>query len=64
MRCQVFGSPSRRLERKAAGDIDKRIEPAELRRDGVDGFFGLGRIRKIDAAEFDPIGVAAICDAP
>ena len=44
-----------RLEGKAAGDVDQRIEPAEMRRDGVDGFFGLGRIGEIDAAEFDPI---------
>jgi hypothetical protein len=35
-----------RLVRKTAGDIDQRIEPAEVRRDGVDGFLGLGRVRR------------------
>jgi hypothetical protein len=43
------------LERKAAGDVDERIEPAEMRRRGVDRLFCLGRIGQIDAAEFDPI---------
>ena len=56
----AFGN---RLERKAAGDIDQRIEPAEMRRGGVDGLFGLGRIGEIDAAEFNPVGRRPeICD--
>ena len=45
-----------RLERKAAGDIDQRIQLAEMRRDGVDGLLGLRGVGKIDAAEFDAVG--------
>jgi hypothetical protein len=44
-----------RLERKAAGDIDQRIEPAEMRRGRIDRLLGLRRIGQIDAAEFDAI---------
>jgi len=44
-----------RLERKAAGDIDQRMDRAEMRRDSVDGLFGLNRVGKIDAADIDPI---------
>jgi hypothetical protein len=44
-----------RLECKAAGDIDQRIDLAEMQSDGVDGLFGLRRIRQVDAAELDPV---------
>jgi hypothetical protein len=31
------------------------MDGAEMRRDGVDGFFGLGCIGEIDAADVDPL---------
>ncbi len=44
-----------RLEGEAAGDVDQRIELAEMRRGGVDGLPGLGGIGEVDAAEFEQI---------
>src|SRR5262249_25479402 len=44
------------LEGEAAGDIDQRIEPAEMRCGCVDRLLGRSRVRKIDAAELDPLG--------
>ena len=44
-----------RLEGEAAGDVDQRIELAEMRRGGIDCFPGLGRIGQVDAAEFEQI---------
>ena len=45
-----------RLEGKAAGDIDERIDLAEMRRGGIDRLFGLRAVGEVDAAEFDPLG--------
>src|SRR6266702_3498431 len=45
-----------RLKGKAAGDVDQRIELAEMRGRLVDRLLGLGRIGQIDAAEFNPLG--------
>ena len=44
-----------RLEGEAAGDVDQRVEPAEMRRRGLDRLFRLRGIREIDAAELDPL---------
>ena len=40
---------------KAAGNVDERVEPAEMRRRGVDRRLGLRRVGQIDAAEFDSV---------
>ena len=44
-----------RLEGEAAGDVDQRIELAEMRRRGINCFPGMGRIGQIDAAEFKQV---------
>ena len=43
------------LEGKAAGNVDQRIELAEMRGGGVDRLPGLRGIGQVDAAEFDPL---------
>ena len=44
------------FERKRAGDIDEDVEPAEMRRDRVDGLLGLRRVGQIDAAKLHALG--------
>ena len=44
-----------RLECKAAGDIDQRVQLAKMRRGGIDRLFGLRRVREVDAADLDPV---------
>ena len=56
IRCQVLGSPSATVsKRKAAGDVDQRVELAEMRCRGIDRLLGLGRVGQVDAAEFEQI---------
>ena len=44
------------LEGKSAGNIDQRVDRAEMSGGGIDRFFRLCCISQIDAAEFDPLG--------
>ena len=44
------------LEGKPAGDIDQRVDRAEMSGGGIDRRFRLCCISQIDAAEFDPLG--------
>src|SRR6516164_621915 len=44
------------LERKSAGNIDQRVDSAEMSGGGVDRFFRLCCISQVDAAELDPFG--------
>ena len=39
------------FERKRAGDIEEHVEPAETRRDRVDGLFSLRGVGEIDATQ-------------
>ena len=56
MRCQVFGiAVGDRLEGEAAGDVDQRVQPAEMRADGIDRLSGLGGVGEVDAAELEPV---------
>src|SRR5258708_4808412 len=41
---------------KSAGNIDQRVDRAEMSGGGIDRFFRLCCISQIDAAEFDPLG--------
>src|SRR6516165_8146610 len=43
------------LEGEAAGDIDQRIELAEMVGHGIDGLLGLRGVRQIDAADFEVV---------
>jgi len=43
------------LEGKAAGDVDQRIQPAEMRRRGIDRLAGLRRVGEVDAAGTSPL---------
>ena len=43
------------LEGKTAGDVNQRVDPAEVRRDGVNGCLGRCRLGQVDAAYFDAI---------
>ena len=45
-----------RLERKSAGDVDQRIELAEMRRGGGDRFPGLRGVGQVDAAKLKRVG--------
>src|SRR5207244_10724634 len=44
-----------RLECKAAGDIDQRVQLAKMRRGGIDRLFGLRRVREVDTADLDTV---------
>ncbi len=58
MRCQTLESPSAMVSKvKSAGNIDQRVDRAEMSGgSGIDRFFRLCCISRIDAAEFDPLG--------